>query len=113
MGDRYILTVVCPKCGFEDDDCYFAPTCGFLTWKCPRCKKVVDLEEYSGISKESASNADAIKQVVDAMSKSGQGDKVDDGTGAAFMIATLVGLGLCAVAVIIIAIVVMKMLGGV
>jgi len=55
MGDRYYLTVKC-KCGEIDDDCYYAPTCGFITWKCPKCGKVIDLEEYSGIDAESCAN---------------------------------------------------------
>ena len=37
MGDRYILTVNCPKCGYEDDDVYYAPTCGIVDWECPKC----------------------------------------------------------------------------
>ena len=49
MGDRYILTVACPVCGHKDGDVYFAPTCGFKTWKC-QCGHIVDLEKYTGIS---------------------------------------------------------------
>ena len=48
MGDRYTLSVKC-DCGFVDDDVWYAPTCGFLTWECPKCKKIIDLEKYSGI----------------------------------------------------------------
>jgi len=48
MGDRYILTVTC-KCGYCDDEAYYAPTSGFLDWKCPKCGDIIDLEEYSGI----------------------------------------------------------------
>lgn len=48
MGERYVLTVKC-DCGHIDDDVFYAPTCGFLDWKCPNCEKVIDLEEYSGI----------------------------------------------------------------
>lgn len=49
MGDRYILKVVCESCNFEDDDVYYAPTCGFMDWECPKCGKKIDLEEYTGI----------------------------------------------------------------
>jgi excisionase family DNA binding protein len=56
MGNRYFLTVICPKCGETEKDVYYAPTCGFTEWNCPKCKKKVDLEEYSGISYEEASN---------------------------------------------------------
>lgn len=61
MGDRYILTVVCPNCGTEDDDVYYAPTCGFLTYTCAKCGTVIDLEVYTGISAEEASNAEIIE----------------------------------------------------
>jgi Zn ribbon nucleic-acid-binding protein len=37
MGDRYIFTVDCLKCGFHDDDAYYAPSCGFTTWRCLEC----------------------------------------------------------------------------
>ena len=49
MGDRYFLTVKCPKCGLSEEDIYYAPTCGFKTHTC-RCGHEVDLEEYTGIS---------------------------------------------------------------
>ena len=55
MGDRYILTVTC-KCGFTDTDVWYAPTSGFLTFKCPKCRKITDLEEYSGIDAEGTAN---------------------------------------------------------
>ena len=46
MGDRYFLEIVCPKCGILDDDVYYAPTCGFVDWRC-RCGHFIDLEEYT------------------------------------------------------------------
>jgi len=49
MGGRYILEVTCPNCGAFDDDVYYAPTSGFLTWKCHKCETIVDLEKYTGI----------------------------------------------------------------
>lgn len=64
MGDRYILEMECKKCGYEDDDVYYAPTCGFVEWKCPKCKYVVDLEKYTGITYEDASNAGLISDLV-------------------------------------------------
>jgi len=63
MGDRYILTVECPKCGTVDDSVYYAPTCGFTTYRC-HCGLVIDLEKYSGISYEDASNRAEIEGLV-------------------------------------------------
>jgi len=31
---------------------YYAPTSGFLTHKCEKCGKIIDLEKYSGIDAE-------------------------------------------------------------
>ena len=58
MGDRYTLTMKCPRCGHEDDDVWYAPTSGFMTWECQKCNKVVDLEEYSGIDAEGTANTE-------------------------------------------------------
>lgn len=63
MGDRYILTQICPKCKYFCDDVYYAPTCGINTWTCPKCKTIVDLEKETGITKEDASNIDIIKNI--------------------------------------------------
>ena len=50
MGDRYYLRPVCPHCGhLEDEDYYYAPTSGFMTHTCEKCKKEIDLEKLSGI----------------------------------------------------------------
>lgn len=57
MGDRYVLDVKC-KCGYIDEDVWYAPTCGALFWKCPKCKEVIDLEEYSGIDAEGCANTE-------------------------------------------------------
>lgn len=57
MGDRYYLTVEC-ECGEKDGDVFYAPTCGFITWDCPACGKVINLEEYSGIDAEGCANTD-------------------------------------------------------
>jgi len=65
MGDRYFISVEC-ECGFEDKDVYYAPTCSFTTWKCPKCDREVDLGEYTGISYEDASNLSILQQMVDS-----------------------------------------------
>ena len=57
MGDRYTLQVEC-KCGYKDDDVWYAPTCGFLYWTCPKCKKEIDLEKYSGIDAEGCASTE-------------------------------------------------------
>jgi len=72
MGDRYILEVSCPKCGYMDKDVYFAPTCGFTTWICPQCDYELDLYEYTGISYEDASNAKEIEKLVQEFIKKGE-----------------------------------------
>jgi len=69
MGDRYHLTMTCPKCGSYDDDVYFAPTCGFTEWTCPDCKHVVDLEELTGISYDEASNVAAMETLTNGFMK--------------------------------------------
>ena len=60
MGDRYIMDVTCPKCGACDNGVYYAPTCEFTTHRCSKCGHIIDLEEYTGITYEDASNADVI-----------------------------------------------------
>lgn len=57
IGDRYTLSVEC-DCGETDDDVLFAPTCGFMTWQCPKCFKIIDLEKYSGIDAEGCANTE-------------------------------------------------------
>ncbi len=40
MGDRFYLSLVCPYCGKEEDEVWYAPTCGDCdTNTCPSCKK--------------------------------------------------------------------------
>jgi len=63
MGDRYILTVVCPECGTEDDDVFYAPTCGFVTHKCSGCGIELDLEKYTGITYSDVSNAELLERL--------------------------------------------------
>ena len=64
MGDRYIIPVKCPKCGGEDKDVYYAPTCGFTFHKCTNCGLEIDLEVETGISYEEASNRGEIEKLV-------------------------------------------------
>ena len=52
MGDRMYMKVKC-ECGNIDEEVYYASTCGFMTWKCPKCEKVTNLEEYSGVNADS------------------------------------------------------------
>jgi ribosomal protein S27E len=67
MGDRYFLTVTCKGCGITVEDVYYAPTCDFVDWECPHCGEVTDLEEYTGITYEDASNVAAIREVLEAV----------------------------------------------
>ncbi len=67
MGDRYFVTVQCPVCKKEEQEVYYAPTCGFVSWTCPVCSKEVDLEEYTGISYEEASNRKELEEIVKAL----------------------------------------------
>ena len=67
MGDRYILTIECPKCCHKDDDVYYAPTCGFIEWICPKCGEIVDLEKLTGITYEDCSNKELIRQIIEAI----------------------------------------------
>lgn len=66
MGDRYLLTVEC-ICGHVDNDVYYAPTCEFLEWRCPKCRGETNLEEYTGISYGDASNCEEIDILVRAL----------------------------------------------
>lgn len=79
MGDRYTLPITC-KCGHKDE-AWYAPTCGFMDWTCPKCGKITDLEKYSGIEAEScASTKYGIKYIkeqrkskkADALPKKGE-----------------------------------------
>lgn len=63
MDNRYFVDVTCPTCATKEEEVYYAPTCGFLTWTCPRCGHVVDLGELTGISYEDASNRDLIEEI--------------------------------------------------
>lgn len=56
MGDRYYLTVVCPKCKHKEEEVWYAPTCGVMDFKCPGCGYVIDLEDNSGIPAEDCAN---------------------------------------------------------
>jgi len=67
MGDRYFLTVKCSECGMLDGDVYYAPTCGIVDAKCPQCGHVTNLEEYTGITYEDASNAKELKALAESI----------------------------------------------
>lgn len=69
MGNRYILTVICPECGLEDDDVYYAPTRRFTAHKCSGCGFEINLEEYTGITYEDASNRQELEQIVSEIPK--------------------------------------------
>lgn len=73
MGTRYIVTVVCPGCGVEHEDVWYAPTCGVKVFVCTACGERIDLEAYTGISEQEASNRTLIEQVVREMEKGGEG----------------------------------------
>ena len=62
MGTRYWIRVTCPDCGANEDNVYYAPTCGFIEWACG-CGRVVDLEEHTGISYDEASNIDEMRKL--------------------------------------------------
>ena len=64
MGSRYFIYCECPKCGEIEDDVYFAPTCGFTEWICPKCGYVLNLCDYTGISFEDASNKTLIEKIL-------------------------------------------------
>lgn len=68
MGDRYILTVKCPRCGIVDNDVYYAPTCGFTDHIC-ECGFVIDLEDWTGISHEDCSTRENIQALCDEFSR--------------------------------------------
>ena len=67
MGDRYFITVTCPRCGNTDLDVYYAPTCGFTTWECFKCGTKVDLEKLTGISYKDASNREELEAACKAI----------------------------------------------
>ena len=39
MGDRCEMVLGCVYCGKKNEEVYFAPTCGFLTFECDKCGK--------------------------------------------------------------------------
>lgn len=40
MGDRYTLSLKCAACGEVNEDCYYAPSSGFMDFKCGKCGKI-------------------------------------------------------------------------
>jgi len=53
MGERSIIEVRCPECGFVDHTWCFDCELGLVEWVCPKCDYVLDLmgdtkvEDYS------------------------------------------------------------------
>jgi hypothetical protein len=72
MGDRYIISVQCPRCAYVDADIYYAPTCGFTEHTCTQCGEIIDLATYTGISREDASNVGEIAQLVKEIDEGGK-----------------------------------------
>lgn len=73
MGDRYVISVDCYKCGEPNHDVYYAPSSGFETFTCEYCKaengitisfKGVDVRGFISEIDEEEDNLDqkAIKQ---------------------------------------------------
>ena len=58
MGDRITLEVTCSKCGKIDEQVWYAPTCGVMTWKCPMCGTIIDLEKYTGVDADSMASTE-------------------------------------------------------
>lgn len=71
MGDRYYLTVMCTQCGAKHVEVYYAPTCNIDTFRCV-CGSLIDLEQYSGISYEDASNKTEIETLAAAQDNAGE-----------------------------------------
>ncbi len=62
MGNRYFITIKCPRCDHVDDNVYYAPTCGIVYHTC-QCGYVTDLETMTGIFHEEASNKGQIEKI--------------------------------------------------
>ena len=69
MGNRYIICVGCPMCGHFMDDVYYAPTCGFTSTKCVGCGHIIDLEEYTAISYDDASNVEDMEKIIEEVTE--------------------------------------------
>lgn len=57
---------MCNECGTKHQDVWYAPTCDVKEFTCDNCDFVIDLERYTGISEEEASNRDVIDGVARA-----------------------------------------------
>ncbi len=69
MGDRFIFTIVCPKCKHEEPEVYYAPTCGFTKCKCNKCGEVIDLAKYTGISYEDCSSRELNRSICEKIKR--------------------------------------------
>ncbi len=67
MGDRYTLTISCPRCDRKHLEVWYAPTCGWTHFQCA-CGLNIDLGEVTGISHEDCSNREEIGKLVKAIS---------------------------------------------
>jgi hypothetical protein len=78
MGTRYWIDVMCVGCGHVDKGVYFAPTCDFTTHDCTKCGKKIDLEEYTGITREQASTRKEMAELMNAIQSGAPQEVVDD-----------------------------------
>ena len=60
MGTRWHLSLCCAFCGKENDDVYYAPTCGFLNFTCEYCGKENGIEEAFCAVKERKTEDDEV-----------------------------------------------------
>jgi len=77
MGTRYFLTLTCPYCNQINSDCYYAPTCGFLTHQCDRCGAEFNIEaqfceeEREEMRREREEHSAMIRGMVEDFERSG------------------------------------------
>ncbi len=75
MGTRYFLDLNCLHCGKTNDECYYAPTCDFLTHKCDHCGEEFDIEalfceeEREEMKREREEHSAMIKKMVEDFAK--------------------------------------------
>jgi len=73
MGTRYFLVLDCPHCGESNDECYYAPTCDFLTHRCDHCGVEFDIEaqfceeERAEMKKERDEHSAMIERMVEGL----------------------------------------------
>ena len=78
MGTRYFLALECSHCGQVNEECYYAPTCDFLTHKCDHCGVEFDIEsqfceeERAEMKREHEERSAMIRKIVDDFAQSGR-----------------------------------------